>query len=226
MRKASQNLSVIAFLLMMVPPSIAAPTTLHIEGVVLDKMGGVIPGASVRLISKEMVRETTTDQTGHFAFASLPSGKYDMQVSHDGFKSIIEQDLQFSEDSTNPISITLQLAPSGCSAETQFPTISYKARSGKDNVVGLVHDLFDGPLVGAAVTITTETTKKPRLAMSGADGEFRFKELEPGKYYLKVSHTNYTETPKIPIWITSDNLTQLTAIFMTKKRETRLIICQ
>jgi hypothetical protein len=226
MRKASQSLSVIAFLLMTLPPSVAGPTKIRIEGVVCDKLGAVIPGASVRLISKETVRETTTDQTGHFTFAGLPSGKYDMQASRAGFKSIIEEELQFSEDPTNPISITLQVAPSGCSAETQFPTISYKARSGRDSVVGLVHDLFDGPLVGAAVTITSETTKKPRLVMSGADGEFRFKELEPGKYYLKVSHTNYTETPQIPIWITSDNLTQLTPLFVTKKRETRVIICQ
>jgi len=231
MRKASQNLSVLVVLLLTVTihlcfscPTSADPS--GIEGVVLDELGAVIPDSSVRLISPESVRQTLTDQAGKFMFGDLPAGNYELQVLHLGFKPEIVNKLIVPANYTHPISITLHLAATGCPASMQFVSASYNPRSGKENLTGLVHDLFDGPLRGATVTLISQDAKRTYDKKAGPDGEFHFEGVVPGKYYLEVTAAGYSESDKLPIWIVRDNVTRLTPIYIQKKRESRVIICR
>jgi carboxypeptidase family protein len=229
MRKAAQNLSVLVVLLLSINLYFACPTSAdspRIEGVVLDELGGVIPDSSVRLISAESVRETLTDQAGRFTFADLPEGIYELQVLHSGFNPEIINKLTIPATRTQPISVTLRVSATGCPAGMQFVSVSYKPRSGKDNLVGLVHDLFDGPLRGATVTLLSQDAKRTYNHKAGSDGAFRFEGVVPGKYYLEVTAEGYSESGKVPIWIVRDNVTRLTPIYIIKKNESRVIICQ
>src|SRR6185436_4273887 len=69
--------------------SAAAQATATIAGSVKDAQGGVIPGATVTLISE--TRGTTFEgvstETGDFVMTNLPGDTYTVRVSMDGFKT-------------------------------------------------------------------------------------------------------------------------------------------
>lgn len=72
------------------------PATLHaqavsgtIAGVVTDASGAVVAGASVSATDTAtgIVHTTTTDSAGHYTFAILPIGTYNVTFSKEGFKT-------------------------------------------------------------------------------------------------------------------------------------------
>ena len=78
---------VVSLLLFLPPPATPQEQTGRIEGVVLDAVGGVLPGATVEA-RHQLVGSTTTvttDGSGEFRFASLTPGDYDVSASLDGF---------------------------------------------------------------------------------------------------------------------------------------------
>ena len=60
-----------------------------ISGIVQDKSGAVIPGASVKLtnIGTGTARTVATDGTGSFTFSLLPPGDYSAVFTADGIQS-------------------------------------------------------------------------------------------------------------------------------------------
>jgi outer membrane receptor protein involved in Fe transport len=64
-------------------------TTGSILGAVTDPGGGVIVGATVIATQRDtgFTRVGKTDSTGAFAFPSMPLGRYDVRVEHEGFKA-------------------------------------------------------------------------------------------------------------------------------------------
>ncbi len=58
-------------------------------GRVEDQSAAVLPGAKVTVTNKDtgQQRETTTDESGSFAFRDLQAGVYDLKVVQSGFKS-------------------------------------------------------------------------------------------------------------------------------------------
>src|ERR1700694_1114311 len=59
-----------------------------IAGVVRDQAGPALVGARVELSTANVGQQsTTTDQSGSFQFKRLPFGKYQVQVSYQGFDS-------------------------------------------------------------------------------------------------------------------------------------------
>ena len=61
----------------------------EIAGSVMDQTGAVIPGAmaEVREISTGKIRRASTNATGQFDLAGLPTGDYEIQVSSAGFRT-------------------------------------------------------------------------------------------------------------------------------------------
>ena len=70
------------------PAAQAAPGT--IRGVLYDQLGGLLPGAQVRLVHQldGAKYETTTDRDGAFLFTALPPGDYELNTSLLGFASV------------------------------------------------------------------------------------------------------------------------------------------
>lgn len=66
-----------------------AQTTL-VEGTVHDPAGAVIPNANLRLTSGSYQATTTSDSTGHFVFAAVPSTSGSVEVQSQGFAPLHE----------------------------------------------------------------------------------------------------------------------------------------
>src|SRR5262245_30758017 len=58
-----------------------------VQGSVTDRSGGVLQGASVRLLNVATDQQTavTTDASGHFRFSDVKPGVYRLSVVHTGF---------------------------------------------------------------------------------------------------------------------------------------------
>jgi carboxypeptidase family protein len=72
-------------------PAAAQLTTGSLAGVVKDAQGGVIPGATVTLVSQTRGTRSVpvvTSGTGDFVFPNLPADTYTIEVEMSGFKRV------------------------------------------------------------------------------------------------------------------------------------------
>lgn len=77
--------------LVLVAPAFAQLTTGTVTGTVKDSQGGVLPGASVILISETRgtrLPEAFTNASGDFVVANVPPDTYILQVTMDGFRTL------------------------------------------------------------------------------------------------------------------------------------------
>ena len=65
----------------------AQETTGAVSGTVLDPLGARVPAAAVTLVRDGMaVADTKSDEAGHFALASVETGRYRLKVQAEGFE--------------------------------------------------------------------------------------------------------------------------------------------
>jgi len=72
-------------------PALAQITTGNVSGVVRDPQGGVIPGATVVLISETRGTKSapaTTNETGLYVFPNVTPDTYTIEVTLDAFKTV------------------------------------------------------------------------------------------------------------------------------------------
>src|SRR5262245_53038725 len=92
-------------------------TTGTLEGTVADANGAVVPGATVRVISPNLIRAQTavSDSQGRYRFANLPPGKYTVSVEAvSGFAKFEKANVEVNLSKTSTVDISLQ--PQGASA--------------------------------------------------------------------------------------------------------------
>jgi len=68
-------------------------TTGVIQGTVVDASGGVVPGANVEVknLDTNATRSVVSDSDGRFAFLLLPSGRYTLTATKDGFATRVQE---------------------------------------------------------------------------------------------------------------------------------------
>src|ERR1044071_7406149 len=73
-----------------------------IQGTVTDPSGAVVPGANVEVKNLEtnVTKNVSTDEDGRFSFLQLPSGRYTLTVSKQGFASLVQQDFPLTVGQT------------------------------------------------------------------------------------------------------------------------------
>ncbi len=102
-----------------VMPAAAQITTGNISGTVQDSQGGVIPGATVVLVSQTRgVRSApvVTNEAGVYNFPNVTGDVYSVEVSMDGFRTVLRTDVRVSGgDRVGVTTITLE---TGAIAET------------------------------------------------------------------------------------------------------------
>jgi len=84
----------------------------HLEGLVTDPSGAVMPGTQVELrnTATGQVRRTETDQQGFYTFPLAPAGSYDLKVAAPGFATRVLRGLVLEVGQTPRIDLTLQLS--------------------------------------------------------------------------------------------------------------------
>ena len=93
-----QAFAVVLILLGFVPSVAAQGATGAIAGSVKDAQGGVIPGATITLVSETRgtTFTTTTNTTGDFVLPNIPGDVYTVRVTMDGFKATERKGLTLS----------------------------------------------------------------------------------------------------------------------------------
>jgi Carboxypeptidase regulatory-like domain/TonB-dependent Receptor Plug Domain/TonB dependent receptor len=83
-----------------------------IQGDVTDKVGAVVPGASVEAdeLDTDSIHRATTDGSGHFDFLSLQPGRYVVKISKAGFATTTQENLTLTVGRTASLKLTLQVA--------------------------------------------------------------------------------------------------------------------
>ena len=211
--------------LVVFPSCAYSQSTAQIKGVIRGPQSAVMAGVTLNLLSVERARTTKTDESGKFEFLDLPLSTYELQVNQAGVKPVPAQEISFSEPTVRHVSIVLQLAASEC-----FPKIqaAYEDRIDRTNLAGKIAEYSPSasPVKDATLTVTHIVTGATHVVNSNERGDFQFVSLEPGKYTLKVSHQEYSELAGIDFWVTRGNLTRLPTVYMFRKNEHSVILCQ
>jgi hypothetical protein len=92
-------------------PASSQVFTASISGVVSDNSGAVVPGATVTLkqVETQQQRVTTSNDTGSYAFPSLPVGSYSLDASKQGFAPFRRTGILLSVGQAAEIAIALQV---------------------------------------------------------------------------------------------------------------------
>jgi hypothetical protein len=93
-------------------PSVFAQTnTGQIKGVVRDKVGALIPGAtvSVRHLATGVQVERVSDSAGQFLFPSLPVGECEVSVSATGFSRLTRTGIDLRIGQVIDLVLTLEI---------------------------------------------------------------------------------------------------------------------
>ena len=96
------------------PPALAQRFTAELSGTVVDEVGGVLPGASVRLTNQasRSGRHSVANDDGFFAFSAVPAATYTLTVALQGFTTYDYTDIVLGPgDSRRLRPIPLRLAP-------------------------------------------------------------------------------------------------------------------
>ena len=88
----------------------AQVTTARLEGIVKDKLGGVIPGATVVVtnVGTNIPYEALTNETGFWVLPQLPPGTYTVSCEIKGFKRSVVQDLKLQVGDTRTVQLILE----------------------------------------------------------------------------------------------------------------------
>lgn len=90
----------------------AQGATGQLSGTVADAQGGRVPGATIKVTNRDTAfeREVTTDESGNFAVQLLPPGKYRAEISAQGFKTSVAEEVTVNVAQTATVDITLEAA--------------------------------------------------------------------------------------------------------------------
>jgi hypothetical protein len=112
--KATLFAFLVAFSITVVFPSHASAQSLiagDVAGLIVDPSKAAVPDASVTLKSLDTgaVVEGKTSSDGYFRFALLKPGRYEVTISKDGFKNVV-QNVEVSVGKTSSVDITLEIS--------------------------------------------------------------------------------------------------------------------
>lgn len=105
-----RRLLLISILLFISSPALISAQSGTLTGTVKDTARAVIPGATIRLLSRanQLIRSVETDQSGGFKISGLPPDNYLLQISHPGFDPV-EQVVSLESNGIINVSLVLQV---------------------------------------------------------------------------------------------------------------------
>ena len=116
-------------------PAGAQVTTGSIAGTVKDPQGGVIPGATVTLISETrgtQLSDVFTNVSSDFTFPNVSPDRYTLQVSMEGFKTLKRTGVNISAgDRTSIGTLTIEIGGLTDTVQVKAESPVVQARSGE-----------------------------------------------------------------------------------------------
>jgi hypothetical protein len=200
-----------------------------LRGVLRNKSGDVITGASVCLYSKNKKAKGTSDEMGQFEFSDLPPGTYRLEAKKLGFETAVVQPLhiKLGEAQVPALAITMNVAVMGTCGEAS--SVSYEER--RPDAVPLVGRIQPIPPAPEPIVTWPSAPEPPatwpyvpfsqatvELLKAESDqvvasthpnihGEFEFSGLAIGEYLLRVRYKGYADALSAKFQITSEDVT-------------------
>jgi len=105
--------------LLSVPFSFAQTGTTSLRGVVTDKSGATIAGASVQITNatQGVERQMNTSGTGEYQFNALPPGTYSVTVEMSGFRKFEQRDAQLLVNNPTTLNVSLEIGSASQTVE-------------------------------------------------------------------------------------------------------------
>ena len=155
-----------------------------LSGLVVDKNGGVIKGATVTATNKAtgQTRTATSDDDGRFKIDLLPAGRYDVKTSASGFGDATSANVEVLVGQTNGLNFTMN--PSGVTGTVTIVSAETELVNKEKTDISLnvtPRDVQDLPLNGrdlanlaylapGAKPVDSYDPTKNRLAIFGING--------------------------------------------------------
>src|SRR5580704_6531670 len=119
MSKRLCSILVVAIAALLFSPAVWGQATGSFSGTVTDKSGSPVSGATVTVTSQGTgaVRETTTDEAGHYIVNLLPVSVYTIRVEYKGFQPVETKDVKLQVDEQRELDFALSPAAVSTSVE-------------------------------------------------------------------------------------------------------------
>ena len=168
------RLSSIAFLLVLCRLAAGQSTSATISGGVTDPSGRFIPDAVVNVANDDTgaVISVRTNHAGFYSIPVLQPGHYHVQVSKDGFRTLIKPDVVLNVQSA--VALNFSLPPGARSESVTVEAAAYPVNSSDGSVSTVVDRRFvqNTPLNGRSfqdlISITPGvTSQSPQVSTNG-----------------------------------------------------------
>jgi Carboxypeptidase regulatory-like domain len=170
------------------------------QGTVTDKSGSAISGAKVTVTSQATgaMRETETDDSGHYTINLLPATIYTVRVEYKGFQTAESKDVKLQVDESRELDFSLSPATVSSSVEVSADAVAVETSNPTLGQVITSQQVSQLPLNGrdfvqlATLTPgTTQETNPNSFFTSGSSSEVAAR----GSYSLSVggSRPNATD---------------------------------
>jgi hypothetical protein len=120
------------------------------SGIVSDKAGAVISGATVKASSQGtgVVREAKTDDSGHYLIPVLPVAFYSIRVEAQGFQATEQKDIRLQVDEHREVDFTLAPASVSSTVEVSATEVAVETTNPSLGQVITSEQVADLPLNG------------------------------------------------------------------------------
>ena len=164
-RKHSLSAVFFCLLLSLSSPSLFGQATGSFSGTISDKAGAVISGANVTISSQAtgLIRESKSDNSGHYLIPLLPVSVYTIRVQAQGFAPVEQKDIRLQLDEQRELDFSLQPASVSTTVEVNATEVSVETSNPSLGQVITAEEVAELPLNGRnfvqLATLTPGTTQ-------------------------------------------------------------------
>src|SRR6266404_6322929 len=142
--------ALLAIFLLCICPILYSQANGNFSGTVTDKTGSVVSGATVKITSQEtgLIRDTKTDETGHYLAPLLPVSIYTIRVESQGFQTTEQKNLRLQVDEKREVDFTLAPASVSSTVEVSATEVAVQTTNATLGQVITSEQVADLPLNG------------------------------------------------------------------------------
>ena len=132
----------------------AQTSTATVTGTVMDESGAIIPGAEVTLTNSDtgVERRTVSNSSGTHVLLNIPPGRYELQVSAEGFQTVKQSELTLAVNQTLTLDFTLRVGDVIEVVTVEGSAIEIQASTAELGAVVTTQAVVDLPLNGRNFT--------------------------------------------------------------------------